>query len=154
MPILTRIPPALAANPLPILFGQYPLLPTTAMHILVCSLHYSAVVLQDFRSCITESDPTGSCGLRIWVHERTIVTWQFHAAEFVVFSSIVLIISLPTLTASGKRGAKYCWIFSNRSRYASKAPKETQSDQACRISVTTYKWSPARNGKGWGELMA
>jgi hypothetical protein len=49
----------------------------------------------------------------------------------VVFSNIVSIISLPTLTASGNRGSKYFWIFSKRSRYESKAPNETQSDQAC-----------------------
>lgn len=34
----------------------------------------------------------------------------------VVFSRIVRIISLPNLAASGKRGAKYLWIRSNRSR--------------------------------------
>jgi hypothetical protein len=41
---------------------------------------------------------------------------ETHVAELVVFSRIVSIISFPTLTASGNRGAKYCWIFSNRSR--------------------------------------
>jgi hypothetical protein len=50
--------------------------------------------------------------------------------HFLVFSMISLIISFPSLTASGNRGAKYSWILSNRSRYASNAPNETQSDHA------------------------
>ena len=50
--------------------------------------------------------------------------------QFVVLSMISLIISLPSLTASGNRGAKYRWMLSNRSRYASNAPNETHSDHA------------------------
>jgi len=48
----------------------------------------------------------------------------------VVLSKIVLIISFPSRTASGKRGSKCCWISSNLSLYESKLPKDTQSDQA------------------------
>lgn len=51
-------------------------------------------------------------------------------ALVVVLSKIVFIISLPSLTASGKRGEKYDCIFSKRSRYDAKSPKETHSDQA------------------------
>jgi hypothetical protein len=89
---------------------------------------------------------TGSSDLTL-IHSGV----ENHVTEFVVFSRIVLIISLPTLTASGNRGAKYCWIFSNRSRYASKAPKETQSDQACKISVLSYTASLARIGEKLGQ---
>jgi len=55
--------------------------------------------------------------------------------HFLVFVMISLIISLPSLTASGNLGAKYCCIFSNRFRYASNAPNDTHSDHACSIML-------------------
>lgn len=54
---------------------------------------------------------------------------------FAVFAKMVLIISLPTLIASGNRGSKYVWICSNFSRYASMCPKLTRSLQSCCSSV-------------------
>lgn len=50
----------------------------------------------------------------------------------------MLIISLPTLVASEKRGAKYAWIFSKRSWYEEKSPNETQSDQPCSNQQEEY----------------
>ena len=56
-----------------------------------------------------------------------------------VFSRIVLIISLPTRVASGKRGAKYAWICSKRSLYEEKSPNETHSDQPYTFRPTMGK---------------
>lgn len=56
--------------------------------------------------------------------------------SYFVFSKIVFIISLPSRDASGNLGAKYDWIRSNRSRYDSKSPNDTQSDHACQFNVS------------------
>jgi hypothetical protein len=60
------------------------------------------------------------------------VASRYFPGADVVFSKIVLIISLPSRTASEKRGSKCCWISSNLSLYESKLPKDTQSDHAWR----------------------